>query len=195
MSALATVAFVLVLFEVQSPADSVQKQDDPTAVPRAAELEGDIDSDAALLKVRRIFVEDFGDDAVSKQIHGMLVTGLTDSKRFVVTDNRDRADAVLKGTAVETVSQELFTYGEGTSTGRRGPAIEDSATKTQTVHNARLAVRLVNRDGDVLWASSQESKGAKYKGASADVADKIVKQLLRDLQRIQKARSSTPPAS
>ena len=37
-----------------------------------------------------------------------------------------------------------------------------------------------------MWSglTTQESKGAKYKGASADVSDKIVKQLLRDIEHL-----------
>jgi len=29
-------------------------------------------------------------------------------------------------------------------------------------------VRLVDPNGDVIWTSTQESKGAKYKGSSAE---------------------------
>ncbi len=58
-------------------------------------------------------------------------------------------------------------------------AAEDSVASTETIHDARLAVRLVASDGGVIWTTTQESKGAKYKGASADVADKVVNQLLR----------------
>jgi hypothetical protein len=55
-----------------------------------------------------------------------------------------------------------------------------------------MAVRLVSSDGDVLWSTTQESKGAKYKGASADVAEKVVKQLLWDLEKLEKVRSTVP---
>ncbi len=47
-------------------------------------------------------------------------------------------------------------------------------------------VRLVNKDGDVMWSTTQESNGAKFRGASADVADKITKQLTTDLERLRK---------
>jgi hypothetical protein len=56
-------------------------------------------------------------------------------------------------------------------------------------------VRLVDREGDVLWATTQESKGAKYKGSSADVADKVVKELLRDVAKVAKVTSGTATAS
>jgi len=48
-----------------------------------------------------------------------------------------------------------------------------------------MAVRLVSSDGDVVWSTTQESQGAKYKGASADVAEKVVKQPLWDLEKLQ----------
>ena len=50
-------------------------------------------------------------------------------------------------------------------------------------HEALATVRLVNKDGDVIWSTTQESNGAKFRGASADVADKITKQLLAEFER------------
>jgi hypothetical protein len=61
--------------------------------------------------------------------------------------------------------------------------IGDSSASTETLEQADLAVRLVAADGDTIWSTTQESKGARCKGAGADVADKIVKQLLRDLEK------------
>jgi len=177
-----------------------------------------------LLSVKRIYVDSFGDDLISKQVQAMVMAALTESKRFVITENKERADAVLKGTAVEKTSQELHSYGEGTAvagaagghsgsvsgswvggTGSvqgsssggfasRAASIQDSAAHTETVDNARLAVRLVASDGDVIWATTQESRGAKYRGASADMADKVVKQLLRDLEKLDSKKNDvTPP--
>ena len=58
-------------------------------------------------------------------------------------------------------------------------------------HEAIAAVRLVNKDGDVIWATTQESLGAKFRGASADVADKITRALLADIERALRAVLST----
>ena len=189
-----------------------------TSIAQPVATTGAIDVEVAdkLLKVRRIFVDSFGDDAVSKQIQAMTVKSLQSSKQFIITENKDRADAILKGTALEKTSQELHAIGEGTSVaGAAGShsgsmsgsfangagsvsghssggfvahaaGISDSQASTETINDARVAVRLVSTDGDVLWSSTQESTGAKYKGASADVADKVVKQLLRDLEKLQK---------
>lgn len=168
----------------------------------------DADSDpTALLKVKRIFVDSFGDDAISKELQSMIVSALVATKRFKVTENRDRADAILKGAALEKTSQELHAYGESTAVGAasggghaeingasasssggfiaRHMGTSDSSVNTETINEARVAVRLVNMDGDVIWTSTQESKGAKYKGSSADVADRCVKQLIKDVEKLE----------
>ena len=45
------------------------------------------------------------------------------------------------------------------------------------------SIRLVNADGDVLWSTTQESSGGKFRGAMADVADKITRQLAADTRK------------
>jgi len=163
---------------------------------------------STLKDVKRIYVDTFGSDPVSAQIQAMVVTQLLQSNRFVVTENREKADAILKGAGIEKTSTEKHAFETGTAAGvssggvsgsfvggtgsvsggcsSAGAAINDAYSSTETVNDARAAVRLVNQDGDVMWATIQESKGAKYKGASADVADKVVKQLLRDLEKPEK---------
>ena len=42
----------------------------------------------------------------------------------------------------------------------------------------------------MLWATTQESLGAKFRGASADVAEKVLKQLQADYQRAKGMRFS-----
>lgn len=181
----------------------------------AASSETESDS-TALLKVKRIYVDSFGDDAISKELQSMIVSSLVSSKRFKVTENRERADAVLKGTATEKTSQEVHAYGDSTNvggaaggshgevSGRWGSSsggfvahhmgISDSSVNTETLNDARVAIRLVNSDGDVIWTTTQESKGAKYKGATADAAEKCVKKLIRDVERIEGATKGPEPA-
>jgi hypothetical protein len=195
-----------------TPSPSPQNSD-PTVVA----------SGKALSQIKRIYVESFGDDPISKEMQAMVVDSLSKSKVFAVTENRDKADAILKGSTLEKTSQEAHSYSDGTlvgvaqssvngsvhgsssgdlsgsfdngtgningsSTGYVNGSINGSSSSTHmadrtsissinTVNDARASVRLVNSDGDVIWTTTQESKGAKYKGASADVADKIVKQL------------------
>ena len=59
---------------------------------------------------------------------------------------------------------------------------QESTRIAERKHEATAAVRLVSKDGDVLWSTTQESLGAKFRGASADVADKITRQLLQRLR-------------
>jgi curli biogenesis system outer membrane secretion channel CsgG len=213
---------------VQAPAPA-------SAAPAPAAAES-LTPEQRLVRVRRLYVESFGDDPISKQMQSMVVDSLMKTKRFVVTENRDRADAILKGTAVEQTSQELHAFSEsgaastavagghaehssdvsgslhgssvngtGTVTGSVrgsargsansygrsvGAAVEDSQVTTETIDDARISVRLVDPDGDILWTTTQESTGAKYKGASADAADKVAKQLMRELERIERGTSA-----
>lgn len=198
---------LLLLALLQQP--QVTAKDQPATATQPALSQSEEDVGLRLLKVRRIFVESFGDDPIAKQVQAMVVASLTDSKKFIVTENKERADAILKGSGVEKTSQELRSYKDATSAGVAGGGIDsfgaggfgaaaagisDSSTSTETINDARVSVRLVDREGDVLWATTQESKGAKYKGASADVADKVVKELLRDVAKLAKAASGTAAA-
>lgn len=184
----------------------------PTATPAPSATSNNNEADtSSLIKVKRVYVDSFGDDAVSKELQSMVVSSLVATRRFKVTENRDRADAILKGTATEKTAQEVHAYGDSTAVGSAGGGysttahgashggfaarhlgISDSSVNTETINEARVAMRLVNPDGDVIWTTTQESKGAKYKGATADAADKCVKKLIRDLDKLQGPVESGP---
>ncbi len=194
---------------VQSPAGS--------SVPGASPSSGVERNPVDLSGVVRIYVESFGTDETSKQMEAMLISSFTGSKRFIITEVKSKADAVLKGSVTQKSSQEVHAYGSATNVGTAAGShsgsisgshgsisgssvggfvanhagIDDSSVNTETINDSQCAVRLVNSDGDVIWTTTQESKGAKYKGAGADVADKIVKQLLRDVDKRQ-SKPTTP---
>lgn len=205
------VLFAICMFQGAGPSSPTKVQVSATA---ASTKPADPDP-MSLLKIKRIYVDSFGDDPISKEMQSMIVSALVGSKRFLVTENRERADAVLKGVALEKSSQEVHAYGESTAVGgaagghhgevsgtivngsgtvsgssnggfvARHMGISDSSLNTETIDHARVAIRLVNSDGDVIWTTTQESKGAKYKGASADVADMCIKQLMRDVAKLE----------
>jgi curli biogenesis system outer membrane secretion channel CsgG len=203
------ILFGLVLLVQASPAPRVAIQAKPVSV--------DEEMSEKLLKAKRIFVESFGEDSTNKTLQSMIVDALRSSHRFIVTENKEKADLTLKGAALEKTSQELHAIGSatavagaagghsasivgsggsvsGSSSGgfaARSLGIEDSQASTETINDARVAVRLVSSDGDVVWSTTQESKGAKYKGASADVSDRIVKQLIRDIERLTQSQPGT----
>jgi altronate dehydratase len=169
-----------------APATAKAESAEAAAKPVSAEANASA-LNAKLLTVTRIYVDDFGADPVAKQIQAMVVNSISESKRFIITENKEKADAILKGTALEKTSQESHSYKDKAAavSGFSGVAADDSSAGTETIHDARVAVRLVAADGDVIWSTTQESRGAKYKGASADVADKVIKRLMSDLERMR----------
>ena len=79
----------------------------------------------------------------------------------------------------------------GTSRGQyggMGVGQSEDERSAERRHEAIAAVRLVNKDGDVIWSTTQESLGAKFRGASADVADKIAGRLKEDFEKARKLR-------
>ncbi|HEX8984280.1 MAG TPA: hypothetical protein VF767_02570 [Bryobacteraceae bacterium] len=181
-------------------------QDPQAAPPREAALERH--NLAQLLVVRRVYVDRLNGGETAAQFRDMIIGSLERSRLFAITENQERADAVLKGSAEDLVFTDSFVSNEGlnvhagaganngggpNSRNRRGVYTNAGAGETDSVHiserkhEATASVRLVNKDGDVIWSATQESMGAKFRGASADVAEKITKQLTVDFERARKA--------
>lgn len=158
-----------------------------------------------LTGIRRIYVSELI-GANADQLRELIIASLDSTKLFVLTDNVDRADAILKGAADDKVftdsvdiqegisaRQNLSKGSSGSSSSSRGGgayggiSISDSQShhSKERKHEAYATVRLCNKDGDVLWSTTQESLGAKFRGASADVASKIARQLTLDMEREQ----------
>jgi len=156
-----------------------------------------------LAQVRRIYIDILtgGDEAL--QIRDLLMTSLHGSRQFIITENEDRADATLKGAGCDEVFTDTFQssegvnahsqLGSGSSAGTRNYASsssnrsiglsigENESRRTEErKHEAIATLRLVNKDGDVIWSATAESFGGKFLGAGADVADKIAKRLVAD---------------
>jgi len=162
-----------------------------------------------LLTVRRVYVDHLTGGETAAQMREILLSSLQGTRLFVVTESQERADATLKGGAEDLVFSEVHTSSEGinaranvgsgrpSSTSRgayagMGVGENESEHSAERRHEAIAAVRLVNKEGDVIWATTQESLGAKFRGASADVADKITARLKEDFE---KARSLQPLSS
>jgi hypothetical protein len=165
-----------------------------------------------LLEVRRVYVDRLAGGETAIQIRDMIISSLQAAGLFVITENEERADAFLRGSAEDLVFTDTYssseslsaraTLGAGADPDRMvrdrrsryaGLSVgEHEATRiAERKHEAVAAVRLVSRDGDVLWSTTQESLGAKFRGASADVADKITKQLVRDYERARALRQAS----
>jgi hypothetical protein len=160
-----------------------------------------------LLTVRRVYVDRLAGGETAAQIRDMIISSLQGARLFLLTENPEGADAFLRGSAEDLVFTDTFASSEGLSargsisagssrssstTGRRYGSVNASVGEQESTriaerkHEASAAVRLVNKEGDVIWSTTQESQGAKFRGASADVADKITRQLLTDFDRARK---------
>ena len=162
-----------------------------------------------LLTVKRVFVDKLTGGETAAQMRDLLIASLQGAKLFVLTENPERADMTLKGAAEDLIFTDSFsssdgvnihsgasvgsranrtTSSSGSSTGRGftlGVGENESSSVKERKHEALATVRLVNKDGDVVWSTTQESTGAKFRGASADVADKITRQLLGDVEKLR----------
>ena len=171
------------------------------------------DLSGQIVTVKRVYVDRLTGGETAAQMRDLLISSLQNSKLFVLTENAERADAFLRGAAEDLVYTDAFSSSEGVrvsageaessgnSTGSRlngagstigsrssrrmniGVGENESTNIKERKHEALATVRLVNKDGDVIWSTTQESTGAKFRGASADVADRITKQLVADYER------------
>ena len=170
----------------------------------------------SLLAVRRIYVGPLSGGTQATALRDLIIASLNSTKLFILTDKEERADAVLKGAADDKTFTDTFdTYSgvsghdalgksaSGTSIAARASGISggnalsenDSHHSRERKHEAYATVRLCNKDGDVLWSTTQESLGGKFRGASADVAAKIAHQITLDYQRARQADAPPAPAT
>jgi hypothetical protein len=189
-------------------------------------------SEAALADVKRVYVDQLGGGKTSDQFRDMLIAAIQTTGLFVLTENPEHADATLRGSGDDLIFTEEHNSsdsigvhanaGSGSSSralnsgvssnSTTGIGVTDSETSkiAERHHEATGSVRLVSKDGDVIWSTTQESDGGKFRSAMADVADKIVRQLadetrkMRDLAAVtrdarpqvsdEKAKDNTAPA-
>lgn len=169
-----------------------------------------------LLTIKRVYVDKLTGGETAAQMRDLIIGSLQGAKLFILTENQDRADMSLRGAAEDLIFTDSFSSSDGlnirgssnissgsgassryngagsgydTRSGRAmsiGVGEENSINTKERRHEALATVRLVNKDGDVIWSTTQESNGAKFRGASADVADKITRQLTADVERLRK---------
>jgi len=157
-----------------------------------------------LLSIHRVYVDRLTGGETAAQMRDILISSMAESQLFILTENPDKADVTLRGAAEDLVFTDVHTsqdsinaranVGSGKSANQRpvsagvGWGENESEHSSERRHEAIAAVRLVNKDGDVIWSTTQESLGAKFHGASADVADKITAKLKEDFERARRLR-------
>jgi len=160
-----------------------------------------------LLSIRRVYVDRLTGGETAAQMRDILISSMEGTKLFILTEKEERADAVLRGASEDLVFTETHTSSDGinaranlgvrtggsTRTSRGdtagvGVGENESDHSAERRHEAVAAVRLVNKDGDVIWSTTEESLGAKFHGASVDVADKITARLKDDFEKARKLK-------
>lgn len=157
-----------------------------------------------LLTLKRVFVDRLTGGETAAQMRDIIIGSLEASKLFIITENQEKADAVIRGAAEDLVYTETHSSSDGinaklnvgSSRGASGYRADQSAGlgigetesdhSAQRRHEAIATVRITNKEGDVIWSTTQESLGAKYHGASTDVADKIAAKLKEDFDKARK---------
>ena len=162
---------------------------------------------AALAEVKRIYVDQLGGGKTSDQFRDMMIVAIQNTGLFVLTENPDRADATLKGSGDDLIfveehnSNDSLGVHANAGSGSSSRALNSGVSSNQTAglgvtdsessrvqerhHEATGSVRLVGKNGDVIWSNTQESSGGKFHSAMADVADKIVRQLDAETRKIR----------
>ena len=79
----------------------------PVSTPAAATSSAlEADSLRQLLALRRVYVDRFAGGETAAQMRDMIINGLQSSKLFVITENQEKADAILRGSAEDLVFTE-----------------------------------------------------------------------------------------
>lgn len=160
-------------------------------------------AEAGLTELRKVHVDRLVGGESAEQLRELIIASLHNSKLFVLTEDPERADAILRGAADDTVYVDQFQASDGvdlraglgagtrstrtSNLGNRSLSVsvsdDESVNLRERKHEAMATVRLVNKAGDVIWSTTQESAGGKFKGAGADVAEKIAKRLVEDVAK------------
>lgn len=157
----------------------------------------------SLLDIKKLYVDKLSGGETAVQMRDMIIASLLNSKLFALTENEERADTFLRGSSEDLVFTDEHQTSDSINAqlhGSAGGGAKDASYRStgasvgqnesskvyERKHEASAAVRLVNKDGDVIWSTTQESMGGKFRGSSADVAEKITRRLIDD---VRKARS------
>jgi len=161
-----------------------------------------------LLDVTTVFVAGLNGSSGHDQIRDMLIGSLQRSALFVVTEDEAKADAFLRGSAEDLIYSDYYAERTGlnvrgsTSRGEREPGESnygaasfgigesEGSSRRERRHEAIAAIRLVLKSGEVIWSTTQESPGEKFKGSSVAVADKVVEELAGAFRRAQALRAA-----
>ena len=140
-----------------------------------------------LAGVHRLYVEELSGEG-GHAIRDLLAAAIHSRGLFILVEDAASADAYVRGSAEDLIYTDYERYSSGinvrgaASSSQResgesnfgsasfGVGDSEDTNRRERKHEALLAVRIVLTNGEVVWAAVRESKGAKFRGAAADVA-------------------------
>lgn len=149
-----------------------------------------------LAQIQRICVAEFaGDPRLIGSVRELAIAGVFKLKRFRVMEDCAKADAALKGAVLEREDSRVRSESETTDFGVIAGAAAPGAAavggvaggtgqglmSAETRSRASVTLRLVTKDGEVVWADTQDSGGGKAKAAIPDAVERALRQLARSL--------------
>ncbi len=167
-----------------------------------------------LQQITKICVGEFGNDVLGIQMKEIIIAKLFEAKRFKLKEDCKAAKAeevTVKGSVTERTEHTFRSESEGISAGKQAVGVgassstvvavgeggslsaHENLSSSQTKEHAVVTLRLVDKEGEILWAISQESTGGKTKGAIGDAAERAVRRLLRDIERAEKQPKPRQP--
>ena len=198
-----TVSLALAALLLVAPAAlAAQQAPVPASASSPAPASAEPAADPRLLQIKYICVDRFGNDPLGVQAQEMVIARLFEAKRFRLTENCEKADFVLKGSITERSDRAYRRESEGIGFGTSASAssggtsasgsisgnAQETLASSEVKVQAAVTLRVVDREGEILWAASLESTGGKTKGAINDAAERAVRRLLRDIERAEKQK-------
>lgn len=141
-----------------------------------------------------------GDEGLRAAVEDALASALLQTKRFRITENCRRAAYVVKGSIVERADVRSRSEGESTGVGSFGVGVSRSASgavsaaaggssvegseaisSAETRRQVTISAKLVNEEGEVLLATTQDSGASKGKSALTEASEKLAREISRKL--------------
>jgi len=136
-----------------------------------------------------------GEVGLASSAEDAITAALLSSKRFRLVEVCEKAEYIVRGSIVERADLKSRSEGEetgvaaagissnrnyasGSAMGARG---SESLSTTETKRAITLSVKFVNKDGEVVFAATQDSAPSKNRSAMSEAADRLSRDVIREL--------------
>ena len=155
-----------------------------------------------LLEVRTLYVDSLGGKEAGS-LRDLVIGSVQRTGLFILTEDEAHADAFFRGAAEDLIFQDYERYRtglnvRGSASGSKRESGEseyfsssvgigdtEDASSRERRHEALAAVRIVLKNGEVVWSTTRESMGARYQGSAAHVAEQVAQDLEKAYSRAQ----------